>query len=72
MVGGFFNDVRNFARYLENNLGNRVNNARGIPESVGPFPTDQPNLDRNVKIFVSDPIDVEGTYRSVSESVAKI
>lgn len=72
MVGGFFNDIRNFARYLENNLENRVNNARGMPEGVGPMPTDQPGIDKNVKIFVSDPIDVEGIYRGVSESVAKI
>jgi hypothetical protein len=71
-VGGFFTDIRNLARSIQNSMENRVNNVQGVPENVGVFPTEQPGISDNRMVFVSDPIDVEQTYRDMSESVAKI
>jgi hypothetical protein len=71
-VGGFFTDIRNLARSIQNSMENRVNNVKGVPENVGVFPTEQPGISDNRMVFVSDPIDVEQTYREMSESVAKI
>jgi hypothetical protein len=70
--GIFFQDVRNFGRYLANGVKTRINGVRGIEAPVGVMPTDQPYLDRNVDVIVSDPVDVEKIYLDNSNEVAKI
>lgn len=70
--GIFFQDIRNFGRYLANGVKTRVNGVRGIEAPVGVMPTDQPYLDRDVKVIVSDPVDVEKIYLDNSKNVAKI
>lgn len=70
--GFFFEDVKNFGRYLANGVKTRVNGARGISAPDGVMPTDQPYINKNVKVIISDPVDVEGIYSSNSESVAKL
>ena len=70
--GLFFNDIRNFGRYLANGVKTRVNGARGIPAPDGVMPTDQPYLDRDVKVIISDPVDVETIYKTNSKNVSKI
>ena len=70
--GFFFEDVKNFGRYLANGVKTRVNGSRGISAPDGVMPTDQPYIDKDVKVIISDPVDVEGIYSSNSESVAKL
>ena len=70
--GIFFQYIRNFGRYLANGVKTRVNGVRGIEAPVGVMPTDQPYLDRDVKVIVSDPVDVEKIYLDNSKNVAKI
>ena len=70
--GIFFNDIRNFGRYLANGVKTRVNGARGIPAPNGVMPTDQPYLDRDVKVIISDPVDIDTIYKTNSKNVAKI
>lgn len=68
----FFEDIRNFGRYLANGVQTRINGAKGVPTPVGVMPTDQPYLDKDVKVVISDPVDVETIYKTNSKSVAKI
>ena len=70
--GIFFQDVRNFGRYLANGVKTRINGVRGIKAPVGVMPTDQPYIDRNVDVIVSDPVDVEKIYLDNSNAIAKI
>jgi len=70
--GVFFQDVRNFGRYLANGVKTRINGVRGIEAPNGVMPTDQPYIDRDVKVIVSEPVDVEKIYLDNSNRVAKI
>ncbi len=70
--GIFFQDVRNFGRYLANGVKTRINGVQGIKAPVGVMPTDQPYIDRNVDVIVSDPVDVEKIYLDNSNAIAKI
>ena len=49
-----------------------MDGVRGVSQPVGVMPTDQPYINRDVKVIVSDPVNVEKIYRENSESIAKL
>lgn len=70
--GFFFQDIKNFGRYLANGVNTRISGARGIEAPNGVMPTDQPYINRDVKVVVSDPVDIENIYLDNSKTVAEI
>lgn len=70
--GFFFEDVKNFGRYLANGVKTRVNGVRGIQAPNGVMPTDQPYINKDVNVIISDPVDVETLYLKNSKDVASI
>ena len=70
--GLFFQDIKNFGRYLVKGVEAKMDGVRGVSQPVGVMPTDQPYINRDVKVIVSDPVNVEKIYRENSESIAKL
>ena len=50
----------------------KIDGARGVAQPVGVMPTDQPFIDRDVDVIISDPVNVEKVYRTNSKAVAKL
>jgi hypothetical protein len=70
--GLFFQDIKNFGRYLVKGVEGKIDGARGVSQPVGVMPTDQPYINRDVNVIISDPVNVEKIYRTNSESIAKL
>ena len=70
--GLFFQDIKNFGRYLVKGVEAKIDGARGVSQPVGVMPTDQPYINRDVNVIISDPVNVEKIYRTNSESIAKL
>jgi hypothetical protein len=70
--GLFFQDIKNFGRYLVKGVEAKMDGVRGVSQPVGVMPTDQPYINRDVNVIISDPVNVEKIYRTNSESIAKL
>ena len=70
--GLFFQDIKNFGRYLVKGVEAKIDGVRGVSQPVGVMPTDQPYINRDVNVIISDPVNVEKIYRTNSESIAKL
>ena len=70
--GLFFEDIKNFGRHLAKGVEGKLDGVRGVPQPVGVMPTDQPFIDRDVDVIISDPVNVEKVYKTNSKAVAKL